>query len=74
LNHLKKCMIQCKNNGISFNLEKCAFCVNFRVLLGHIVYQDGLLVNAKKNYIITNMSIATNVTKLKNILRVVRFY
>jgi hypothetical protein len=67
-------MIQCKNNGISFNLEKCAFCVNFRVLLGHIVYQDGLLVNAKKNYIITNMSIATNVTKLKNILRVVRFY
>jgi hypothetical protein len=41
-------MIQCRNNGISLNLEKYAFCVNSGVLLGHIVYKDGLLVDLEK--------------------------
>ncbi len=70
----KKCMIQCRNNGINLNLEKCAFCANSKVLLRHIVCQDGLLVDPKKIYITTNMSIPTNVTKLKKNLKVVRFY
>jgi hypothetical protein len=26
LNHLKECMIQCRNNGISFKLEMCILC------------------------------------------------
>jgi hypothetical protein len=37
LNHLKKCMIWCRNNGIILNPKKCAFFVNFGILLGHIV-------------------------------------
>jgi hypothetical protein len=44
LNHLKKCMTQCRNNGISFNPKKRAFCVNSVVLLGHVVCENGLLV------------------------------
>jgi hypothetical protein len=28
-----------------FNFEKCVFCVNFSVLLGHIVCNEGLLVD-----------------------------
>ncbi len=53
MNQLKK-WTQCLNNGISFNVEKCAFCVNSKVLLGHIVYEDGLLVDPKKINIITD--------------------
>jgi hypothetical protein len=74
LNHLKKSMTQCKNNGISFNLEKCAFCVNLGVLLRHIIYEDGLLVDLRKINIITEMPTPTNVTKLKRILRAASFY
>jgi len=32
-------------NGISLNTEKCAFCVNLGVLLGHIMCHDRLLVD-----------------------------
>jgi hypothetical protein len=43
-NHLKqlhKCLKECRLNRISLNLEKCALCVNSRVLFGHIVCHDG---------------------------------
>jgi hypothetical protein len=53
LNHLKACMTKCRDNGISPNLKKCAFCVNSRILLGHIVFEDGLLVDPRKINIIT---------------------
>jgi hypothetical protein len=67
-------MTQCKNNGINFNPEKCAFCVNLRVLLEHIIYEDGLLVNPRKINIITDMPTPTNVTKLKRFLKAASFY
>jgi hypothetical protein len=61
-------MTQCKNNGISFNLEKCAFCVNSRVLLGHIICEDKLLVYYRKIDIITNMPTSMSVIELKRFL------
>jgi hypothetical protein len=67
-------MTQCKNNGISFNLEKCAFCVNSKVLLGHIVYEDELLVDPRKINIIIDMPTSTSVTKLKRFLGATSFY
>jgi hypothetical protein len=70
MNHLKKCMIQCRNNGISINPKKCAFCVNSRVLLGHIVCEDGLLVDPRKINIIIDMPTLMNVTELKRFLGV----
>ncbi len=74
MNHLKKCMTQCRNNGINFNLEKCAFCVNFRILLGHIVCEDGLLIDPRKIIIIIDIPTPTNVTKLKRFLKASSFY
>jgi hypothetical protein len=74
LNHLKKCMIRCRNNGINFNPEKCAFCVNLGVLLGHIVYEDGLLVDPRKINIITNMPTPTSVIELERFLQAIGFY
>jgi hypothetical protein len=67
-------MTQCKNNGINFNLEKCAFCVNSKVLLGHIVYEDELLVDPRKINIIIDMPTSTSVTKLKRFLGATSFY
>jgi hypothetical protein len=62
LEQLQKCLEECKLNGISFNPEKCAFYVNLRVLLGHIVYHDDLMVDLRK--ITTNivMLVFTNPT------------
>jgi hypothetical protein len=48
LKKLQKCLEECKLNGISFNVKKCAFCVNSGVLLGHIMCHDGLLVNPQR--------------------------
>jgi len=67
-------MTQCKNNGISFNPKICAFCVNSGVLFGHIVYENGLLVDRRKINIMTKMPTPTNVIKLKRFLRAPSFY
>jgi hypothetical protein len=67
-------MTQCKNNGISFNLEKCAFCVNLGVLFGHIVYENGLPIDRRKINIIKKMPTLTNVIELKRFLRAPSFY
>jgi hypothetical protein len=55
-------MAQCKNNGINLNPKKCVFCVNFGILLGHIVCEDGLLIDPRKINIITNMPTPMSVT------------
>jgi hypothetical protein len=67
-------MTQRRNNGISLNLENCAFCVNLGVLLRHIIYEDGMLVNLRKINIIINMPISTNVIELERFLGAIGFY
>jgi hypothetical protein len=52
-------------NGISLNIEKCAFCVNYRVMLGHIVCHDNLLVDPHKIRRIIVMLAPTNPTEIK---------
>jgi hypothetical protein len=48
LSQLQKCLEECKQNKINFNPKKCALCVNLGVLLRHIVFCDGLLVDLEK--------------------------
>jgi hypothetical protein len=74
LNHLKKCMTQCRNNGINLNPQNNALCVNFRILIGHIVCEDGLLVDPRKINIIKDMPTPTSVKKLKRFIGVAGFY
>jgi hypothetical protein len=62
LEQLQKCLEECKLNGISFNPEKCALCVNLTILIGHIVCHDNLLVDLRKITTITVMPILTNPT------------
>jgi len=62
LGQLQKCLEECRQNDISLNPRKCAFCVNLSVLLGHIVCSDRLLVYPKKITVITTMLVQVNVT------------
>jgi hypothetical protein len=68
------CLKECRQNGINLNLEKCAFCVNLRVLIGHIVCHDGLMVDPWKIITITIMLAPTNVMEIKVFLGAIGFY
>jgi hypothetical protein len=49
--HLMKfglCFQKCKEYRISFNLDKCAFMVFSRLILGFIVSKEGKIPNLKK--------------------------
>lgn len=59
---------------ISLNLKKCVFCVPFGILLGHIFYQQGLMVDPTKIMIIVNMEIPENVKKFFSILGHTGYY
>jgi hypothetical protein len=48
LEKLKKCFLKCREYGISFNLEKCAFMVCSRTILGFIVSKKGKTLDLKK--------------------------
>ncbi len=41
LEKLKKCFLNCKEYGLSLNLEKCAFMVCFGTILGFLVSKEG---------------------------------
>ncbi len=52
---LRLCFQKCKKYGISLNLDKCAFMVFSRMILGFIVSKEGKLPNPKKIQVINNM-------------------
>jgi hypothetical protein len=55
LQKLRLCFQKCKEYGISLNLDKCAFMVFSRMILGFIVSKEGKLPNPKKIQAIVNM-------------------
>jgi hypothetical protein len=63
MEQLQKCLEECRLNGINLNLEMCAFCVNYRILLGHIICHDNLLVDPHKIIGITVMLAPINQKK-----------
>ncbi len=75
MTQLQKCLHECCINGIMFNPKKCAFCVNYEVLLEHVVCHKGLLVDPRKIIAIIDMPTPTKfVIKLKWFLGATRFY
>jgi hypothetical protein len=55
-------------------IHKSLFCVNFGVLLGHIVCNELLLVDPQKNSTIITMPAPINVIEVKIFLGMVGFY
>jgi hypothetical protein len=74
LSQLQKCLEECRRNGMNFNPKKCTFYVNSSVLLGHIVYSDGLLMDPIKIIVITTMQILVNVIEINFFLGIASFY
>jgi hypothetical protein len=74
LEQSQKCLEKCRLNGISLNLEMCAFCVNSRVLFRHIVCHDSLLIDTRKITTIIVMSAFINPIKIKQLLGAAGFY
>ena len=66
IENLEKCLIKCRENGVSLNPEKCNFCVNSGKLLGHVVCREGLLVDPKKVGVIKEYP---NVKEIRSFLR-----
>ncbi len=52
----KLCFQKCKEYGISLNLNKCAFMVFSRMILGFIISKEEKLPDPKKIQAIVNMS------------------
>jgi hypothetical protein len=55
LQKLKLCFPKCKEYGNNLNLDKCAFMVFSRMILGFIISKEGKLPNPKKIQAIVNM-------------------
>jgi hypothetical protein len=56
LHKLRLCFQKCIEYGINMNLNKCAFMVFLRKILGFIVSKEGKLLDPKKIQTIVNMS------------------
>jgi hypothetical protein len=52
---LKLCFQKCRKYGISLNLDKCAFMVFSRMILGFIVSKERKLLDPKNIQTIVNM-------------------
>jgi hypothetical protein len=55
LQKLRLCFQKCREYDISMNLDKCAFMVFSRMILGFIISKEGKLPNPKKIQTIINM-------------------
>jgi len=54
-----KCFLKCRKFGISLNLDKCAFMVFSRTILGFIMSKEGKVMDLKKVNTLVNMPIPT---------------
>ena len=75
--HMQKIRVmldRCRQLQISLNLKKCIFYSLFVVLLGHIVYKDGLIVDPEKLTIIINLVSPTTVKQLQATLGHIGYY
>jgi hypothetical protein len=65
---------RCKQCQISLNIKKCIFGTPFGILLGHIVYKQGLLVDPAKTVGIFNLPPPKSVRRLRETLGKTCYY
>eukprot|EP00253_Pinus_taeda_P022602 PITA_22602 len=59
---------------ILLNIKKCLFCVPFWILVGHVVWRQGLMVDSIKIAVIINLDAPRNVKQLHTTLVHTRYY
>ncbi len=60
LKKLKNCFLKCRKFNINLNLDKCAFMMFSRTILGFIVSKEGKIMDPKKVEALINMPIPIN--------------
>jgi hypothetical protein len=68
LDMLNKCLQWCRKVRISLNPKKCIFGVRSKVLWGHIVHKEGLLMDFQKTTLIFNVGAPKNTKELVSFL------
>ncbi|MCO5573097.1 hypothetical protein L7F22_026862 [Adiantum nelumboides] len=66
LQHLKLCFERCRMFRLSLNPYKSIMAVRSGVLLGHVVSQDGMSIDAKKIEVIQSTQAPTNIKELSS--------
>jgi hypothetical protein len=59
LEKLKKCLLKCREFGVSLNLDKYAFMVFSKVILGFIVPKEGKIMDPNNIETLSNMPVPT---------------
>ena len=71
---LRLCLQRCKDTNLKLNLEKCAFAIRIGVLLGHIIFEEGLAVDSDKVRVITKMKALENLKELERFIGKVKWH
>jgi len=74
LEKLKKCILKCREFGISLNLYKRAFMVFPRTFLGFIMSKEGKVMDSKKVEALMNMPIPTTPQEIQVFSKMAQFY
>jgi len=74
LKKLRKCFLKCKEYGINLNLDKCAFMLCSRTILGFIVSKEGKTCDLKKIEALVNMSMSKTPQDIQVFNGMAQFY
>jgi hypothetical protein len=70
---LRLMLDRCRQYHISLNLKKCIFCAPFEILLGHVVYKKGFLVDLAMIALVVNFPPPKSVRQLRTTLGHTRY-
>lgn len=74
LEHLRLCLQRCRDTRLSLNPTKWVFGVRSGVLLGHVVSEDGIAVDAKKIEAINNLEAPRDQKELGRFLGKIKWH
>jgi len=74
LSNLRKVLGRCKEKNLTSNWEKCHFMVKKRIVLGHIISEDGIETDKVKTDLIVNLPPPTCVKEVRSFLGHAGFY
>jgi len=74
LSNLSKVLKRCKAKHLTLNWEKCHFMVKKEIVLGHIIFKDGIEVDKAKTDLIVNLPPPTCVKDVRSFLGHAGFY
>jgi len=74
LSNLRKVLERCSERKLTLNWEKCHFMVKKGIVLGDIIFSDGIEVDKAKTNLIVNLPPPSCVKEVRSFLEYVGFY